>query len=152
MIYQNLLENLSHDNRDRPLIVASLKSIETRLVNEVLAIVETTVWPRSEYSSHVTRLNETLNTLEKELLSQYQSNRLTSTNLSIEEVKKRFENFNISFHNKYDSYLNHIKSDHLLYDYMNHSSSYGFRYFVDLETKSIQKQIHYIKNLPHFDN
>src|SRR5699024_8154245 len=61
LLYHSLLEKLFHDNRDRPLIVASLKSIETRLVYEVLTVLETTLWTKS-----ATQLNETLNTLEKE--------------------------------------------------------------------------------------
>src|SRR5699024_3101509 len=99
------LENLSHDNRDHPLIAGFLKSIQIRLVSQVLIILETTVWNKTEYFTRVNQLSETLDSLEMELLSQYQSNRLISTNPSFEAVKKRFENWNILWNNKYNVYL-----------------------------------------------
>src|SRR5690606_10360904 len=117
LMYRTLLEKLSLDNRDRPLVFASLKSIKTRLINEVLAVVETTVWSESEYITQVTRLNETLNTLEKELLSQYQSNLLKSINQSAEAVTKRFENLKTLVNNEFDKHSYSI-SDYYIKAYL----------------------------------
>src|SRR5699024_4156231 len=123
------------------------KSIQTRLVSEVLTVLETTVWEASEYSTRVTQLNKTLNSLEKELLSQYRSNRLISTNLSLKGVKKRFKNFNISFHKKYNPYLNDLNSNPKSYYYVG-----PYLYFVQFHIiDSIQRQIDYINNLPQSD-
>src|SRR5699024_5766680 len=86
-------------------------------------------------------------TLEKELLSQYRSNRLISGNLSIEGVKKRFENIKTLFNN--NKYFKSIESNFIL----------RFHYigtYLDFANQCIlhrvQEQIDYISHLPQTDN
>src|SRR5690606_30683986 len=122
----------------RPLVVTSLKSIESRLVSEVLTVVETTVWPDSECSIQPAQLEKVLNALEKELLSQYQSNRLAATNQSFEGVKKRFDNLKMLVDRIFTENANCTNIE-----------TYTYSDFVkERAFLSVQEQIDHVKNLP----
>src|SRR5690606_27572694 len=123
----------------------SLESIQTRLVGEVLAVLETSAWKKSEYSIHVIRLNVTLNSLEAQLLAQYRSSLPESTNPSLEGIKNRFENVGTSWNNKFNAYLKDVKPNPTLYHYMAGDGVFGFKDFAATETRSMEDQVEMTK-------